>query len=94
MSTLDTVLGLLGKWPAWKRITAAPDEIDALRKRVELLESALQTRSPSKNECPKCHSLNWRITGNRKDKHFGDMGVSYDQWQCSSCNYAREIEAK
>lgn len=94
MSTLDTVLGLLGKWPAWKRITAAPDEIDALRKRVEMLEALLQTRPPLQHECPKCHALNWRIIGNRPDAHFGNMGVSYDKWQCGSCNYSREIEAK
>jgi ribosomal protein S27AE len=94
MSTLDTVLGLLGKWPAWKRITAAPDEIAALRQRVELLEAALRTRGQQRDECPKCHALTWRMTGNRPDAHFGSMGVSYDRWACSSCAYTREIEAK
>lgn len=94
MSTLDTVLGLLGKWPAWKRITAAPDEIEALRQRVEILEAALRTRTPQADECPKCHSLTWRITGNRPDADFGAMGVSYDRWACSHCGYAREVEAK
>lgn len=73
---------------------AAPDEIAALRKRVELLEAAQRTAAPARDQCPKCSALNWRITGNRKDKDFGDMGVSYDTWACSSCGYSREIEVR
>lgn len=87
-------MGLLDKWPAWRRIKDAPAEIDALRKRMELLEAALQQRAKAEDECPRCRALTWRLVGNRKDKHFGEMGVSYDQWRCSACNFEREIEAK
>lgn len=92
MSTLNSLLDLLNKWPAWKRITSAPDEIDALRKRIELLEASMHSRAPSRDECPSCHALGWRLIGNRKDADFGDMGVSYDQWRCSSCGFSREVE--
>lgn len=94
MSALDSILKLLETWPAWKRLTGAPAEIDALRKRVELLEVALRTRAAGRDECPKCHALTWTIQGNRPDDDFGSMGVSYDQWRCSSCHYSREVQAK
>lgn len=93
MSTLDNLLGLLKTWPAWKRITGAPDEIDALRKRVERLEAAQRTAVPARDQCPKCGALTWRITGNRPDAHFGDMGVSYDRWACGTCAFSRETKA-
>lgn len=94
MSALSSLLELLNKWPAWKRITEAPAEIDALRRRVELLEASLRQASPKPDECPRCHALQWRLMGNRKDADFGDMGVSYDTWRCGSCGYSREVEAR
>jgi hypothetical protein len=94
LSTVSSILKLLEQWPAWRRITQAPAEIDALRRRVEMLEATLRAPGRRADECPACHSLTWRIVGNRKDADFGDMGVSYDQWRCSTCGRTQEVEAR
>lgn len=90
---MDSLLDSLNKWLAWRRITSAPDEIEALRKRVALLEAAMQQRTAGTDECPRCHALQWRLHSNRKDSNFGDMGLSYDLWRCSSCAFQREVQA-
>jgi hypothetical protein len=87
MTAVENVLALLKTWPAWKRITEAPREIDALRKRIELLEQAIATRAPGPDECPRCHSLTWRLLREEPDPVFGHMGARQKVWGCSSCSH-------
>lgn len=82
MSTLDSILSLLNKWPAWKRITDAPDRLDALEARVSALEKELG-RCPAEG-CPFCGARSWRL------KQV-DMHGKREVWHCLDCQKEREI---
>lgn len=86
MSTVESILALLNKWPAWKRITAAPERIDALEKRVAALENMLQ-RAPGE-KCPGCGQLALRATGERPDPGpLGMVGSKFRDYKCEHCGY-------
>lgn len=79
MATLDNILTLLDKWPAWRRIRVSPDRLDAVELRLEELESTL-ARCPAEG-CPYCGELAMRM-----DRHRGQ----FDWWKCGECG--KEIE--
>lgn len=94
MSTLDSILSILSKWPAWQRIVTTPDEVAALRKRVELLEASLRTRAAGEDECPRCHALGWRLVRTEADPTFGQLGVQRRVYACSSCSHSEFKQLK
>src|SRR5262245_32659338 len=88
MSTVESILKLLDKWPTWKRIKAAPDQIGALQDRIAALEQILE-RAPGE-ACPKCGQLAQRAVGegDRKDPSpFGIMGIQIRDLKCENCGY-------
>jgi hypothetical protein len=61
VSTLQSILDLLNKWPEWKRVTEAPDRVDELERRMAALEEKLK-KAPGER-CPKCGELSLRASG-------------------------------
>jgi len=88
MSTLEGILQLLDKWPAWKRIRQAPERLDALEKRVAELESRLE-RAPGE-ACPRCGELTWRVSKSHPDRDFGDHGITIRTMKCEKCGFEEE----
>ncbi|MEX3614345.1 MAG: hypothetical protein VB141_11460 [Burkholderia gladioli] len=54
------LLKLLEQLPVWKQVVGMSKEIEALRKRVELLEQS-QRQVPQADQCPKCNGLAFKI---------------------------------
>ena len=89
MSTLESILNLLNKWPAWKRITQSPARIDELEKRIKSVEDKIKG---SGELCPFCKQPTLELLEIIPDKMFGDLGVNVHKFKCSSCN--KEYEKK
>lgn len=47
MVNLDTILKLLDRWPAWKRLTDLPGQVEALERRIAALEGQLAEKPES-----------------------------------------------
>lgn len=80
MSTVESILRLLEKWPAWKRMTATPDRVDALEKKIAELEERLR-RAPGE-ACPRCGTLEYRTREIVGSVHFiqcGDCGLQEER---------------
>ncbi|MDF3822581.1 hypothetical protein P3G55_21955 [Leptospira sp. 96542] len=89
MSTLETILGLLGKWEPWKRLTATPDRVDTLEKRVAALEEKLMPATGSK--CPSCGEMKYKLEKSvTAPPPWGEMGVMEDHFRCSGCGYTNK----
>jgi hypothetical protein len=87
MSTLDSILSLLDKWPAWKRITEAPAKIDQLETRLAKLETKLQ-RAPG-DACPKCGAWDFRVIKSlpHSNPAFGSLGDAARKMKCGECGF-------
>lgn len=92
MAVVSDILKLLETWPAWARLKAAPDRVDALEKRVAALEAALAQR-PARDACPKCGGA-LAIDGDKPHPMFGVMGVRVRSLRCAACGFATEKELK
>ena len=58
--------------PIWKRVTALPDRVEALERRLAALESS-GNRPPSSGSCRFCHAP-LRVIDEQPDPVFGDLG--------------------
>jgi hypothetical protein len=90
MSTLDSILELLNKWPAWKRITQSPERVDELERRVVTLEERLR-RAPGEG-CPYCGALAMRLVKEVPDAALGIAGVTNATYRCEECSRERTMK--
>lgn len=65
-------------------MTAAPDRVDALERRVAALEAALCAR-PGAEACPFCNAA-LALTAEDDDPVFGDFGVKQRTYRCTACD--------
>ncbi|MCA8285780.1 coiled-coil domain-containing protein [Burkholderia vietnamiensis] len=84
MGLLEDMMKTLERVPGWKRIAAAPSEIDALKARVAALEAKL---APGGQVCPICNNATFKVTSSAPDPTFGVLGAKLDVLQCSSCGH-------
>jgi hypothetical protein len=85
---IKDVLELLKALPEWNRLLKLPAEVESLRNRVVLLERALATRQPGQDECPKCHSLTYRLDREEAEPGvFGSMGARQQVFRCANCQF-------
>ena len=85
MGLLEDIIRALERVPGWKRIAATPDDLDALKVRVEALEARL---APATGEiCPKCRKPSFRVVSNRPMPHFEWAGKSLDTLRCDACGH-------
>ena len=88
MSTLDSILQLLEKWPKWKRVKETPDRVDQLEARLTALEVKLQ-RAPGQ-ACPKCGAFAYRVESSKPHPTFGNMGALVRLMKCGDCGFQEE----
>lgn len=86
MFSLSDLVKLLEQIPAWKQLRAMPAELEALRRRVELLEESA-SRAAGADECPKCHGLTYGLEKSVDDPVFGRLGVQRHHYRCASCGH-------
>jgi hypothetical protein len=92
MGVVDDVLKYLERWDVWKRVTATPERMDALEKRVAELEAKLGDTSPG-DLCRFCGKRTLRLHHVFGPDRHGKMR---EQWRCQDqgCNLHEERIAK
>jgi hypothetical protein len=85
MGMLEDVMKALERIPIWKRVSALPAEVEALKKRVADLEA--KVAGGGADRCPICDTPGFRRTKSAPDPVFKDMGVLQDTFECSACNH-------
>lgn len=88
MGILEDVVKALERIPAWRRLSALPAEVDALRARVQALEDRLAGNSGKL--CPLCNSPDFRVIESKNDSYFGHSGVMTDTYHCSACQHTEK----
>lgn len=86
MFSLSDLVKLLEQVPVWKKMAAMPNEIEALKRRIELLERSAN-RVPQGDECPRCHGLSFGLDRTEPDPTFRALGVQRHYYRCGSCGY-------
>ncbi len=91
MGILEDVIKALERIPAWKRVSTVPDELAALRKRVEALELRLAVASGDK--CPRCRVMAYSLSESRPEPPpWGESGAMEDVYRCASCHYENVVK--
>jgi predicted nucleic-acid-binding Zn-ribbon protein len=85
MSIIDDILKALDRIPVWKRVSALPAEVDALKKRVEALEARLAPVTGDR--CPKCRAMAFTLDSSGPMPVFADLGVRQYTYKCMACGY-------
>ncbi|PJO70005.1 hypothetical protein EZV77_27215 [Burkholderia thailandensis] len=81
---MEDVMKALERVPGWKRIAAAPSEIDALKNRVAALEAKM---APGGQTCPLCNNPTLKVISSGPDPTFGVLGGKLDTLKCTSCGH-------
>ncbi|WP_321968872.1 coiled-coil domain-containing protein [Paraburkholderia tropica] len=85
MALLEDIIKTLERIPGWKRISAAPDKLDALEKRVQDLEAQL---SQAGGEiCPICRKAAFKVIKSVPHPDFDFAGTKLDTMKCSACSH-------
>ena len=89
MFALKDILELLDRWPRWKKIQEAPEQIETLGKRIAELENRL-ARCPGQG-CPSCGELSYRTISSNPHPTFGHMGAVVRTMKCEKCAFTEDI---
>jgi hypothetical protein len=81
MLSLKDLNELLEKIPLWKKMTQAPDRIDALEQRIVDLERKLSGDGAA---CPFCHGMTGQLEDIEPMKEFDGL-TEIHHYRCSSC---------
>ncbi|MFL9863214.1 hypothetical protein PQR67_03390 [Paraburkholderia fungorum] len=85
MGLLEDIMKTLERVPGWKRIVAAPAEIDELKARLAKLEAQL---SQAGGEiCPVCRKAAFKVIKSIPHPEFGFAGTKLDTMKCSACGH-------
>ena len=87
MSTTSEILGLLEKFPAWKRIVDSPAKIEALEKRIAAIEAKL---SGGGEKCPSCGEYNFKVVNSIPHPILGDIGGVERTYECKACGFSEK----
>lgn len=92
--SLGDILKVLEQFKVWPRMTAAPDRIDALEKRLAALEAALAAPPQPKGEpCEYCGVGSLRLLEEKKDpSSFGRLGRKIRVFGCDNAECGKSIE--
>lgn len=86
MGILEDVMKALERIPAWKRVSALPEEVDELKKRIAALEAKLGPASGE--QCPICRAPTLKVISSAPDPDFGFAGVQLDKMKCDACGHS------
>lgn len=85
MGIIEDTMKALERIPLWKRVVHLPDEVAALRARIEAIEKRLEGKSGI--ACPACKSLDFKVISSAPDPVFVEAGIMRDLYRCSSCSH-------
>lgn len=88
MGLLEDINKTLERIPGWKRVLAAPDEIDTLKARIDALEA--QLKGASGEQCPICRKPGFAVIASQPHPDFGFAGTKLDTLRCPSCNHQEQ----
>ena len=92
MGMIGDIMEALDRVPIWKRVTALPEEVEALKKRIEALEAKL---APATGEqCPICRAPQFKVISSAPDPQFAFAGVQRDQMKCSACGHSESRQRR
>ncbi|MDE2098665.1 MAG: hypothetical protein KGL39_15530 [Patescibacteria group bacterium] len=86
MAIVDEILTALARIPVWKRVATLPDEVAALRARIDAIEQNLAGKTGTL--CPVCKAADFKIVSSGPDPTFGDLGLLADRYRCASCGHS------
>jgi len=87
MTVLKDITDLLQRWDVWKRVSATPDRLDALEKRVEALEEAAR-ESVGMERCPSCGKAALRVVSSAVTTGpLRALGVREHNLKCTACSF-------
>lgn len=86
MGIVADVLEALDRIPIWKRVSALPEEYEALKARVEALEARL---NPAMGDiCPRCKKPEFMLMKTTPlPGRLGELGARQRHRQCSACGH-------
>ncbi len=85
MGMIEDIMKALDRIPLWTRVKHLPDEVAALRTRLEAIEKRLEGKTGM--ECPICGALDFKRTKSEPSRQFAAAGVMRDLYRCSACNH-------
>ena len=95
MGILQDVITALDQIPLWKKLKNAPEQIQALEKRVAELEKRLENPGDA---CPRCGKLAFRVVSERphNDPDLGSLGLTVRNMKCQECGFesSRTLDIK
>jgi uncharacterized protein with PIN domain len=80
----STFIKVLKESPFWKRLTALPDKVDALERRIAEIENNLN-RAPGE-KCKYCGSYAVRKESEKVDYIGGEHDLKTEIWRCQQCS--------
>jgi transposase-like protein len=84
LSTVSEILSLLEKIPQWKKLMEMPSKLEALEKRIAVLEKGI---AGGADVCPRCTKTDFRLISSRPHPVFGDMGTKERLYRCGQCGF-------
>lgn len=90
MGILEDVMKALERIPVWKRLTALPNEVEALQKRVAALEAKLGPKTGQ--PCPMCDERTMKVVSTEDHPEFAFAGLKLDHMRCESCGHEETWE--
>lgn len=88
MGILEDVMKTLERIPVWKRLTALPNEVEALQKRVAALEAKLGPKTGQ--ECPQCGEMAMKLMSSKPHPEFAFAGAKRDTLRCEDCGFQED----
>lgn len=82
MGFIEDIFKALDRIPIWDRLQKVPAEVDALAKRISILEGQLEGKWPA-DVCKYCGERTVRLHSTMGPIEGGKMRQS---WRCSACN--------
>src|SRR4051812_46194878 len=88
MGMIEDVMKALERIPLWKRVSALPDQVTDLQRRLAAIEARLDGKSGTL--CPVCNAPNFMRVASKPHPDFGFAGVKVDSYSCASCGHSEE----
>lgn len=86
MGLLEDIMLALERIPVWKRVKALPDEVEALKARINSIEQRMA--GGSGHLCPKCSSPQFKLESSNPNRQFGRVGILDDSFKCAECGHS------
>lgn len=73
----------------WKRLKTLPEEFDAQKQRIAMLEARVAELA-AMPACPKCWKRTYAVVFSEPDPVMGDLGANRRTRLCSACGFTEK----